>query len=167
MFGKTNKSLPVFAETDDVIIITSYDDLLAGDVFVGKNGEEYEVDVIRNEQHTVGSPTIRRAWTYDVNFGGRVMLDKYQFGCGKRYVGEPETFGTHLITTRTREEYIILCYPSGSDAGRSYAVLDENGVILTPMADDVETRQISWDAVKKYVDSDIVRIVRFDTSSQD
>lgn len=167
MFGKTNKSLPVVAETDDTIIITSYDDLLAGDVFVGKNGEEYEVDVIRNEQHTVGSPTIRRAWTYDVNFGGRVMLDKYQFGCGKRYVGEPETFGTHLITTRTGEEYIILCYPSGSDMGRSYAFLDENGVILTPMADDVETRQISWDAVKKYVDSGIVRIVRFDTSSQD
>lgn len=77
------------------------------------------------------------------------------------------SFGTHLITTRTGEEYIILCYPSGSDMGRSYAFLDENGVILTPMADDAVTRQISWDAVKKHVDSGIVRIVRFDTSSQD
>lgn len=103
MFRKANKSLPVVAETDDTIIITSYDDLLSGDVFVGKNGEEYEVDVIRNEYYTVGNPTIRHTWTYDVNFGGRVMLDKYQFGYGKRYVGEPKTFGTHLITTRTGE----------------------------------------------------------------
>lgn len=58
MFGKTNKSMPAVAENDDVMRIASYDDLLAGDVFVGKNGEAYEVDVIRNEQHTVGSPTI-------------------------------------------------------------------------------------------------------------
>lgn len=58
MFGKTNKSLPAVAENDDVMRIASYDDLLAGDVFVGKNGEAYEVDVIRNEPHTVGSPTI-------------------------------------------------------------------------------------------------------------
>ena len=167
MFGKTNKSLPVVAENDDVITITSYGDLLAGDVFVGKNGEEYEVDVIRNEQHTVGSPVIRRAWTYDVSFGGRVMLDKYQFGYGKRYVGEPKTFGTYRITTRTGQEYTILCYPSGSGVGRSYAFLDDNGAILAPVADDVTLCRISWDAVKKHVDSGIVRIIRFDTPSQD
>ena len=167
MFGKTNKSMPAVAENDDVMRIVSYDDLLAGDVFVGKNGEAYEVDVIRNEQHTVGSPIIRHAWTYNANFGGRVMLDKYQFDYSKRYVGEPKTFGTYLITTRTGEEYIILGYPSGSDAGRSYAFLDENGVILAPRVDDAVTRQIPWDAVKKHVDSGIVRIVRFDTTSQD
>lgn len=167
MFGKANKSMPAVAENDDVMRIASYDDLLAGDVFVGKNGEAYEVDTVRNEPHTVGSPTIRHAWTYNANFGGRVMLDKYQFDYGKRYVGEPKTFGMYSITTRTSEEYIILCYPSGSDMGRSYAFLDENGVMLTPMADDAETSQISWDAVKKHVDSGIVRIVRFDTTSQD
>lgn len=168
MFGKTNKSMPAVVENDDVMRIVSYDDLLAGDVFVGKNGEEYEVDVIRNEQHTVGSPIIRHVWTYNANFGGRVMLDKYQFDYGKRYVGEPKTFGTYRITTRTGEEHIIvLCYPSGSDAERSYAFLDENGVILASRVDDAVTCHVSWDAVKKYVDSGIVRIVRFDTPSQD
>lgn len=167
MFGKTNKSVPAVAENDDVMRVVSYDDLLAGDVFVGKNGEAYEVDVIRNEPHTVGSPTIRNAWTYNENFCGKVMLDKYQFNYGKRYVGEPKTFGTYRITTRTGEEYIILCYPSGGDMGRSYAFLDENGVILAPRMDDAVTHQISWDAVKKHVDSGIVRIIRFDTPSQD
>lgn len=167
MFGKTNKSLPVVAENDDVITITSYDDLLAGDVFVGKNGEEYEVDVIRDEQHTVGSPVIRHVWTYNVNFGGRVMLDKYQFGYGKRYVGEPKTFGTYRITTRTGEEYTILCYPSGSGVGRFYAFLCENGMISAPSSNDAVTYRIAWDAVKKYVDSGIVRIVRFDTTRRD
>lgn len=71
MFRKTNKSMPAVAETDDTIIITSYDDLLAGDVFVGKNGEEYEVDVIRNEHYTVGNPTIRHAPDHHQN-GRRV-----------------------------------------------------------------------------------------------
>lgn len=166
MFGKNNKSVPA-SHDEDVMIINSYDDLLAEDVFVGKNGEAYEVDVIRNEHYTVDSQTVRNAWTYNANFGGRVMLDKYQFDYGKRYVGEPKTFGTYRITTRTGEEYIVLCYPSGSDAGRSYAFLDENGVILASRVDDAVTRQVSWDAVKKYVDSGIVRIVRFDTPSQD
>lgn len=168
MFGKANKSMPAVAENDDVMRIVSYDDLLAGDVFVGKNGEAYEVDTVRNAQNNiVGSPAIRNVWTYNANFGGRVMLDKYQFNYGKRYVGEPKTFGTYSITTRTGEEYIILCYPSDSDTGRAYAFLDENGVILAPRVDDAVTRQIPWDAVKKYVDSGIVRIVRFDTPSQD
>ena len=167
MFGKTNKSMPVVAENDDVMRIVSYDDLLAGDVFVGKNGEEYEVDTVRNEQHTVGSPIIRHAWTYNANFGGRVMLDKYQFNYGKRYVGEPETFGTYRITTRTGTEYTILCYPSDGDAGRSYAFLDDNGVILAPVADDVTLCHIWWNAVKEYVDSGIIRIVRFDSTCHD
>ena len=35
VFGKTNKSLPAVVENDDVMRIVSYDDLLAGDVFVG------------------------------------------------------------------------------------------------------------------------------------
>ncbi|WP_137658145.1 hypothetical protein [Bifidobacterium moukalabense] len=166
MFGKNNKSVPE-SHDEDVMTINSYDDLLAGDVFVGKNGEAYEVDVIRNENHTVGSPAMRNAWTYNANFGGRVRLDKYQFDYGKRYVGEPKTFGTYRITTRTGEEYIILCYPSGGDMGRSYAFLDENGVIQASRVDDAITRQIPWDAVKEYVDSGIIRIVRFDSTCRE
>ena len=49
MFGKNNKSMPA-----------PHDDLLAGDIYVSKNGKEYEVDMIRNEQTIVGSPATCR-----------------------------------------------------------------------------------------------------------
>lgn len=60
MFGKTNKSVPAVAENDDVMRVVSYDDLLAGDVFVGKNGEAYEVDDSQRAAHCRKSDNTER-----------------------------------------------------------------------------------------------------------